>query len=499
MDKNCLRNCIKSNGTIHTSIGKVTNLVGIGEGGNGLVFEGEMYNTKVALKFLVNNEQQKLTRFKAEYFNTIILPSNKYVVKLLCYEELRLNEELIPTIIMKKYTSSFKGKNENPTVDKLQRLFKFLLDSIEFIHSYGIIHRDLKPENILVDQGEELVLADFGIASYNPENFHLKADTKTNERIGNYLFSAPEQSKKGIEVHPTMDIYALGQLCQWFATGEIHRGTKRKSISTIFPECTIIDQVVEKCLANNPNDRFQNIYEIRKYIEITLERTRYKDPQECDSDFAEVLTSSFPRGLGEVVFTQDKDKINRILTNFSKKDWRKELWWSQGYRSDNIKFKKLEENIWLMGTTEIVVNAIWAYHDSGCHRDMVILLTEPMKKFGLYSDSVNSEEAALVDGKYYITREEYDSGFAEINEDIINLSEHKCELRERIFVYEPYIVGTTYHSSMFKENDKNIDLFIKILKTKQCSVSPDEVKKFIFSLTKTNRHNSYYAKYNGKY
>jgi serine/threonine protein kinase len=119
-------------------------------------------------------------------------------------------------------------------------LFKFLINAVSFIHSHGIIHRDLKPENILVE-GDQYVLADFGIANYNPEMFLLKADTPKGERLGNRRFSAPEQEDGGVLPHPTMDIYAMGQIIQWFVTGSIHRGTQRARISDIIPGCEVHD------------------------------------------------------------------------------------------------------------------------------------------------------------------------------------------------------------------------------------------------------------------
>jgi len=83
--------------------------------------------------------------------------------------------------------------------------------------------------------------------------------------MANFEFSAPEQLTKESKAAPTMDIYAIGQLCQWYETGKIHKGTNRQRI-----ENRDIDQIIEKCLADEPNERPQTIKEIRELIKKIL-------------------------------------------------------------------------------------------------------------------------------------------------------------------------------------------------------------------------------------
>ena len=79
--------------------------------------------------------------------------------------------------------------------------------TLTFIHERGFIHRDLKPANLLFRAaGSEgsagrLVLTDFGVA-------HLGGDTD-KDIVGTLAYMAPEQ-RKGTEVTPRSDLYALG-------------------------------------------------------------------------------------------------------------------------------------------------------------------------------------------------------------------------------------------------------------------------------------------------
>ena len=126
----------------------------------------------------------------------------------------------------------------------------------------------------------DFVLSDFGIANYNPELYTLKAKTEKRERLANYEFSAPEQAEKDANPDPSMDIYALGQVCQWYVFGETHKGTNRTRITDIFKseETEVIEIVLNKCLYNNPKERYQNINEIFGHINQIKDSRRKVDP-----------------------------------------------------------------------------------------------------------------------------------------------------------------------------------------------------------------------------
>ena len=93
---------------INLLLGEVTNLSQIGQGGNSIVYSGKQNNHEVAIKFLIQEESQKLLRFKAEYFNIIFINNHIDIVKYINYEEYKIEDKLIPIIVMKKYEHSFK-------------------------------------------------------------------------------------------------------------------------------------------------------------------------------------------------------------------------------------------------------------------------------------------------------------------------------------------------------------------------------------------------------
>jgi serine/threonine-protein kinase len=435
----------------------------IGLGGNGLVYKASINGKEVAIKFLTTNatgqtKQTKLERFIAEYFNVITLENNTNIVRYIDYDVLKFTDDEssldFPVIIMKLYDCSLEKKQESKNSEEFNRLFNFLLVTVENIHDNGIIHRDIKPENILVE-GEGFVLADFGIANYNPEMFEIRARTGAKERLGNRLFSAPEQEDSGVTPHPTMDIYAIGQVLQWYATGKTHRGTGRQSILSFFPDDKVIDDIIETSLNNNPKDRFQSINDIREFIK---GRSR-KDPFEYLYSYNEVCRSSFPKEDG-VFYCNDIIKINRLLNNFAKKkeDFGRQLWWFDGTIDFYFTPIQTDTDIWLFNSHEHKINEIWIHFDGSNFNDFVLVHYLPNEPFSV--DGEIRYTSAIVDDEHHITYNEFQNGFAEINGEVIELADHKVVLIEKEKEEGYFFISTKYHCLYQGQNFKQIRVFI---------------------------------------
>ncbi|SDF46123.1 protein kinase domain-containing protein [Terriglobus roseus] len=145
-----------------------------------------------------------------------------------------------------------------------------LLSGIEAAHTQGVTHRDFKSGNvILVGLGNghtRAVITDFGLSIRVP---HGEAAVDSVSGMGTPGYMAPEQEEQG-RVSPLADQYALGVVLHEMMTGSRPKptsagGTARsKAAKQGYPSRW--DGVIRRCTQRNPEDRFENIAEVRKAL-----------------------------------------------------------------------------------------------------------------------------------------------------------------------------------------------------------------------------------------
>ncbi|MFU1888118.1 hypothetical protein COE81_20050 [Bacillus wiedmannii] len=452
-----------NNKSITLTLGEISNLEQIGQGGNGLVYAGIQNNQEVAIKFLVEDSQSsKLDRFKAEYFNVNLIEDRTNIVNYINYEEIQFDDYLIPAIIMKRYDKALKKLRQDTSEINEKtfiKLFNFLLDTLEKIHQHGIIHRDIKPENILVTKEIDFVLTDFGIANYNPELYTLKAKTEKNDRLGNYEFSAPEQVKKGVLPAPSMDIYALGQVCQWYVFGETHRGTNRRRITDVFKseEAEVIETILNKCLYNNHEQRYQSINEIWEHLQQIKKSRRTVDPFDEMDMFTDAISATCPSVSRGLQFVEDEKYIKRLVENINKQNFKRKLWYNTGKGNGNFsELKYLGDKKILLKCREIKIKGIWLYMDS-VYDDLIMFETEKNEPFII--DGEETYNALIINNKHLAHSHHLNSGYIEIGDKVHSLSELEVEERDRSNSYKYYFIGTQYHCSILSSNDDILNDF----------------------------------------
>ncbi|MCX4754838.1 serine/threonine-protein kinase [Kitasatospora purpeofusca] len=133
-----------------------------------------------------------------------------------------------------------------------------IAEALQAIHSVEVVHRDLKPANVLV-AGDGPRVIDFGIA----RAADATALTGTGYRIGSPAFMSPEQAQ-GRPVTPATDVFALGALAAYVATGSapFGDGPDTAVLYRVVHEQPDLDAVpadlrelVLRCLAKSPEDR----------------------------------------------------------------------------------------------------------------------------------------------------------------------------------------------------------------------------------------------------
>ncbi|MEU6260427.1 protein kinase [Streptomyces sp. NPDC047043] len=98
--------------------------------------------------------------------------------------------------------------------EEVWQLASGLCEALRDIHRVGLVHRDFKPANILLAEDGPRVI-DFGISRI----VDATALTQSGEMMGTPLFMAPEQFRDPREAGSSADVFALGSVLVYAATG----------------------------------------------------------------------------------------------------------------------------------------------------------------------------------------------------------------------------------------------------------------------------------------
>ena len=134
-------------------------------------------------------------------------------------------------------------------------LARGLAEALSAIHAAGVVHRDLKPANVLLAEDGPRVI-DFGIS----RAVEASVLTHTGLVVGSPGFMSPEQAE-GREVGPPSDIFSLGAVLAFAATGQgpFGSGSTPALVYRVVHSGPQLDlmpaevrSLAERCLAKDP-------------------------------------------------------------------------------------------------------------------------------------------------------------------------------------------------------------------------------------------------------
>lgn len=140
--------------------------------------------------------------------------------------------------------------------------------ALEHAHKRQVLHRDIKPENVMFHEGGKAVLVDFGIAK---EGEAESSFTQVGAVVGTPHYMSPERCM-GKSTDARSDLYAMGVMFFEMLTGhKVFEGRDTFAVSyahvyepvpPLPPEHARFQGIINKLLAKDPNDRYQNATEM---------------------------------------------------------------------------------------------------------------------------------------------------------------------------------------------------------------------------------------------
>lgn len=256
----------------------------LGSGGMGEVYVGEhvLLKRPCAIKVIKPqqaNDPKMLERFEREVRSTAKLTHWNTVA---IYDYGRAEDgtffyvmEYLPGLNLSQVVKLFGPLHPGRVVHLLVQI----CDALAEAHHQGMVHRDIKPANIFASKRgskyDVAKLLDFGLVRrmvrQTPE-----AESIISAAVGSPLFMSPEQAT-GRPMDHRSDIYSLGITAFYLLTGKppfssadpikvlrAHASQPPPSFSEL--DCDVpsdLAQIVAKCIAKRPEDRFEDVDELR--------------------------------------------------------------------------------------------------------------------------------------------------------------------------------------------------------------------------------------------
>lgn len=187
-----------------------------------------------------------------------------------------------------QFIAAFPPRELTRRKTDLLQVFTKVCDAVNYAHQRGVIHRDLKPGNVLIDNAGDPHVCDFGLAKAvaAPDAPDPLMVSMTGQFMGSLPWASPEQfDASHNRVDLRSDVYSLGVILYQLLTARLpydSRGDVRQFFenlsradparpSTIFPGLDDeLDTIVMKCLAREPDRRYQTagelVADVRHYL-----------------------------------------------------------------------------------------------------------------------------------------------------------------------------------------------------------------------------------------
>ncbi len=274
-----------------TRLGPYEIISPLGAGGMGEVYKARdtRLERTVAVKVLpshLSSSPETRQRFEREA-KTISQLSHPHICALYDVGREGETEYLVMELLEGETLSGRLARGPLP-LEQALRCGQQIAGALDQAHRLGIVHRDLKPANVMLTKSG-VKLLDFGLAkvfaapagSEPITSLPTQANvTEAGTILGTFQYMAPEQLE-GREADARTDIFALGEVLYEMVTGtRAFEGSTRASlisailrdeprpVSRFQPMAPApLDRLVRKCLAKDPEDRWQSARDVGTELE----------------------------------------------------------------------------------------------------------------------------------------------------------------------------------------------------------------------------------------
>ena len=285
----------------------------LGEGGLGVVYAATDRRTgaPVAVKFLhpALARDPALTRLMQAEARLLASLTSPRVVRVIDFDEHDGSFFLVTEFVAGEVLADrLLARGTLPPAEALTIGLE-VARTLEAVAAAGVLHGDLKPQNIMVVDGQVKVL-DFGVAM----PVEAAAARAEGAVLGTPAYMAPERLRGGRDIRG--DIYAVGVILFELLEGRPpfagpmvqdlfrqHATEPPPPLSPGIPQS--VQELVARCLAKQPSDRFQTPTELATALRAALHALPEGEPE---------LVAEPDRVLTTLLFTDIVRSTERAAT-----------------------------------------------------------------------------------------------------------------------------------------------------------------------------------------
>jgi tRNA A-37 threonylcarbamoyl transferase component Bud32/tetratricopeptide (TPR) repeat protein len=258
-------------------------------GGFGVIYRANQlgFDRVVVLKVLQSHaeiDHEDIRRFEREA-RILSQLRHRNLVLFYGFGEYEGNLYIAMEMVQGKSLEVALGRRGRLPLDETISILKQVCEALMCSHSHGVVHRDLKPTNIMLCETPEGVLVkliDFGLAMLITADIStMQKITAAGNTVGSVEYMSPEQCV-GKPTDDRSDIYSLGCVLHYCITGEppftgdnavvvmrrhVDDAPPRLAKLIADPLPRELQYVIDKALAKDPDDRYEDIGEFLADLE----------------------------------------------------------------------------------------------------------------------------------------------------------------------------------------------------------------------------------------
>ena len=240
----------------------------LGQGDMGVVYEARKTQGKKGkfaikqflpndrTKSLINQQEGSLEDFEAAFQTEASLLKSKGLSHhnlVQFYEDFKNDKGMffVMNFIQGQTLDNLKPKKRGFRRENINKWMNQLMDGVKVLHQHGIIHLDIQPSNLKINEHNNIILIDFGLATDQLKDQSIGRITRKDSR-----YASPELLE-GDPIDKRSDIYSIGATLEFLSSKEqTEDGSTGKKIDPG------LMTIITKSKQIYPEKRYQNVEEM---------------------------------------------------------------------------------------------------------------------------------------------------------------------------------------------------------------------------------------------